>query len=209
MPFPKAEISLATQSFGQGMTATAVQMAAAYGALANDGVLMRPYLVSKVVDPDGVVLLENRPTEVRQVGRPQDGAPGRLRMLESVVTKEGTAPKAAMEDYRVAGKTGTAQKADPVARGYSDKRIASFVGMVPAEEPRAGHPRGGGRAEDGRVRGAGGRPCLQGNRSQPPWRTWPSRPRARCRCRATRSAGGGQGPAACLLKADAGPAHGG
>ncbi|NTX12527.1 transpeptidase family protein [Myxococcus sp. CA056] len=135
IPFPKAEVSLATQSFGQGMTATAVQIAAAYGALANDGVLMRPYLVSKVVDPDGVVLLENRPTEVRRavsakVARQVVG------MLESVVVKGGTAPKAAMEEYRVAGKTGTAQKADPVARGYSDKRIASFVGMVPAEDPR-------------------------------------------------------------------------
>lgn len=136
IPFPKAEVALVTQSFGQGMTATAVQIAAAYGALANDGVLMRPYLVSKVVDPDGVVLLENRPTEVRRavstkVARQVTG------MLESVVTKEGTAPRAAMEEYRVAGKTGTAQKADPVARGYSDKRIASFVGMVPAEAPRA------------------------------------------------------------------------
>ncbi|WIG98986.1 penicillin-binding protein [Myxococcus sp. SDU36] len=136
LPFPKAEVSLATQSFGQGMTATAVQIASAYGALANDGVLMRPYLVSKVVDPDGVVLLENRPTELRRavsakVARQVVG------MLESVVVKGGTATKAAMEDYRVAGKTGTAQKADPVARGYSDKRIASFVGVVPAESPRA------------------------------------------------------------------------
>ena len=61
---------------------------------------------------------------------------GPVAMLESVVTKEGTAPKAHMDDYRVAGKTGTAQKPDPVARGYSDKRIASFVGMVPAEDPR-------------------------------------------------------------------------
>ncbi len=136
IPFPKAEVALATQSFGQGMTATAVQMAAAWGALANDGVLMRPYLVSKVVDPDGVVLLENRPTEVRQVVSAQT-ARKVVNMLESVVTKEGTAPKAAMEDYRVAGKTGTAQKADPVARGYSDKRLASFVGVVPAENPRA------------------------------------------------------------------------
>ncbi|MCE9667561.1 transpeptidase family protein [Myxococcus stipitatus] len=135
IPFPKAEISLATQSFGQGMTATAVQIAAAYGALANDGVLMRPYLVSRVVDPDGVVLLENRPTEVRRavsakVAREVVG------MLESVVVKGGTATRAAMEEYRVAGKTGTAQKADPVARGYSDKRIASFAGVVPAEDPR-------------------------------------------------------------------------
>ncbi len=136
IPYPKAEVALATQSFGQGLTATAVQMAAAWGALANEGVLMRPYLVSKVVDPDGVVLLENRPTEVRQTVSAQT-ARKVLNMLESVVTKEGTAPKAAMEDYRVAGKTGTAQKADPVARGYSDKRLASFVGVVPAENPRA------------------------------------------------------------------------
>ncbi|ATB49751.1 penicillin-binding protein [Corallococcus macrosporus] len=136
LPYPKAEVSLATQSFGQGMTATAVQIAAAYGALANDGVLMRPYLVSKVVDPDGVVLLENRPTELRRVVSSKV-ARQVVGMLESVVVKGGTAPKAAMEDYRVAGKTGTAQKADPVARGYSDKRIASFVGVVPAESPRA------------------------------------------------------------------------
>ncbi|MFP2928384.1 penicillin-binding protein [Pyxidicoccus sp. 3LG] len=136
IPFPKAEVALATQSFGQGMTATVVQIAAAYGALANDGVLMRPYLVSKVVDPDGVVLLENRPTEVRRVVSAKV-ARQVVGMLESVVTKEGTAPRAAMEEYRVAGKTGTAQKADPVARGYSDKRIASFAGVVPAESPRA------------------------------------------------------------------------
>ncbi|GHG63538.1 penicillin-binding protein [Comamonas sp. JC664] len=136
IPYPKAEVSLATQSFGQGMTATAVQIAAAYGALANDGVLMRPYLVSKVVDPDGVVLLENRPTELRRVVSTKV-ARQVVGMLESVVVKGGTATKAAMEDYRVAGKTGTAQKADPVARGYSDKRIASFVGVVPAESPRA------------------------------------------------------------------------
>jgi cell division protein FtsI (penicillin-binding protein 3) len=136
IPFPKAEVALATQSFGQGMTATAVQLAAGYGALANDGVLMRPYLVSKVVDPDGVVLLENRPTEVRRVVSSKV-ARQVVGMLESVVTKEGTAPKAAMQEYRVAGKTGTAQKADPVARGYSDKRIASFVGVVPADNPRA------------------------------------------------------------------------
>jgi len=126
VPFPKAEISLATQSFGQGMSATAVQLAAAYGALGNGGRLMRPYLVSKMVDPDGVVLVEHHPTPVRQV----------VSMMEGVVQKEGTAPRAQMAEYRVAGKTGTAQKPDPVARGYSDKRIASFAGLVPAEAPR-------------------------------------------------------------------------
>ncbi len=135
LPFPRAEITLATQSFGQGVTASPLQVTAAYAAIANKGMLMKPYLVSKVVDPDGVVLLENKPIEVRRTIAPKT-ATTIISMLESVVEKGGTAPKARLEAYRVAGKTGTAQKADPVAKGYSDKYFASFVGMVPAEDPR-------------------------------------------------------------------------
>lgn len=134
LPVPKAEVQLVTQSFGQGLTATAMQLVAAYGALANDGVLMRPYLVSRVVDSDGVVLLENQPTPVRSVVSAKS-ARAVVRMLEGVVAKEGTAPKARMDAYRVAGKTGTAQKVEP-GKGYTDKRIASFIGLVPAEDPR-------------------------------------------------------------------------
>lgn len=135
IPYPRAEIALANQAFGQGLTATAVQLAAGYGALANGGALMRPFLVSKVVDPDGVVLLETRPMEVRRAVSPKT-ARTVLSMLEGVVADDGTAPRARMAGYQVAGKTGTAQKADPVARGYSDKRIASFVGVVPSDAPR-------------------------------------------------------------------------
>ncbi len=136
IPYPRAEIALATQSFGQGLTTTAVQLASAYGALANDGTLMRPYLVQKVQDPDGVVLLENRPVALRQVVSPKV-ARRVIGMMESVVEPGGTATKAWMPEYRVSGKTGTAQKVDPVAGGYGDKRIASFIGVVPAEAPRA------------------------------------------------------------------------
>jgi cell division protein FtsI (penicillin-binding protein 3) len=136
VPFPKAEISLVTAAFGQGVSATAVQLATGFAALANGGVLMRPRLVSKVVDPDGVVLLENRPSMLRRAVSART-ARQVISMLESVVEKEGTAPKAKMSEYVVAGKTGTAQKPDPVAGGYSDKRVASFVGIVPAEDPRA------------------------------------------------------------------------
>ncbi len=132
---PRGEIALATMSFGQGISATALQIAAAFGALGNDGVLMRPTLIKSVVDADGSVLLENRPTKVRAVVSPA-AARKVVSMLESVVTKEGTAPRARLPDYRVAGKTGTAQKPDPVSRGYSDKRIASFVGLVPAQDPK-------------------------------------------------------------------------
>jgi cell division protein FtsI (penicillin-binding protein 3) len=135
VPYARAEVQLATEAFGQGLTATAVQVTAAYAALANGGVMMKPYLVQSVVDPDGLVLLENKPTELRRVVS-EKSARSVLAMLETVVEKEGTAPRARMADYRVAGKTGTAQKADPVARGYSDKRIASFIGVVPAEDPR-------------------------------------------------------------------------
>lgn len=136
IPSPRAEVTLATQSFGQGLTASAIQLAAGYAAIANGGTYMKPFLVSKVVDPDGVVLLENRPTAERRVVS-EKAAKTVVAMLEGVVEKEGTAPKARMDEYRVAGKTGTAQKVDTVAKGYSDKRIASFIGMVPAENPRA------------------------------------------------------------------------
>jgi cell division protein FtsI (penicillin-binding protein 3) len=136
VPFPKADVSLATMAFGHGVSATAVQLAAAYAALANGGILMRPWLVAKVTDPDGVVLLDKRPTEVARAVSART-AKQIVSMLESVVEKEGTAPRAKMAEYRVAGKTGTAQKVDPVAGGYSDKRIASFAGIVPAEDPRA------------------------------------------------------------------------
>jgi cell division protein FtsI (penicillin-binding protein 3) len=135
VPYPRAEVALATQSFGQGVSATAVQVAAAFGALANGGVLMRPYIVARVTDPDGVVLLENQPTQVRRVVS-ERAARTVVSMLEGVVEKEGTGARAHMDDYRVAGKTGTAQKPDPLAGGYSERRIASFVGLVPAENPR-------------------------------------------------------------------------
>lgn len=135
VPFPRAEISLATEAFGQGLTATAIQLAAGYGAIANGGVLMKPYLVERVVDADGLTLIDNQPTEVRRVVSAAN-AKRVIAMLETVVEKEGTAPRARMDEYRVSGKTGTAQKADPVARGYSDKHVASFIGVVPAEDPR-------------------------------------------------------------------------
>jgi cell division protein FtsI (penicillin-binding protein 3) len=136
VPYPKADLALATAAFGQGLSVTAIQLAAAYGAIANGGVLMKPFLVRKLVDPDGLVLFDNRPTPIRRAV--SEGAARQvMTLLETVVQKEGTAPRARMEEFRVAGKTGTAQKPDPVARGYSDKRIASFIGIVPADAPRA------------------------------------------------------------------------
>ena len=129
-------IDLATHAFGQGIAATPMQMAMAYAAIANGGFLMRPYLVRRVVGPKGEILLENQPHVVRRVVSEKTS---RLlgSMLKEVTHEGGTGTMAKVEGFEVAGKTGTAQKADLIHGGYSaGKRIASFVGFVPADAPR-------------------------------------------------------------------------
>ena len=138
IPYPKAEISLATMSFGQGMTATPLQITLAMGAIANRGILMKPWIVRRVVDPvSGDVLSEAVPTPVRRVVSAET-AEQVSRWLEGVVADpDGTGKKARLAGWRIAGKTGTAQKADAATGGYSlDKRFSSFVGFAPAEAPR-------------------------------------------------------------------------
>jgi cell division protein FtsI (penicillin-binding protein 3) len=127
-------IAVDTTAFGQGMSATGIQTVAAMAAIANGGVLLRPYLVSKVVAPDGTILLSRDREEVRRVVR-EETSRQVTDMLEEVVQK-GTGTRAALSGHRVAGKTGTAQKVDPIRGGYGDKRLASFLGFAPAESPR-------------------------------------------------------------------------
>jgi len=128
------QIALSTTAFGQGMSATAMQTVAAMAAIANGGVLLRPFLVQKVVAADGTTLLSRGREEVRRVLK-EDTARELTAMLEEVVEK-GTGTRAALLGHRVAGKTGTAQKVDPIRGGYSDKRLASFLGFAPADAPR-------------------------------------------------------------------------
>lgn len=128
------QIALYTTSFGQGMSATGIQTVAAMAAIANSGVLLRPYLVEKVVGADGAVLLSRGREEVRRVLRPQT-ARILTAMLAEVVEK-GTGTRAALAGHRAAGKTGTAQKVDPIRGGYSDKRLSSFLGFAPVDAPR-------------------------------------------------------------------------
>jgi cell division protein FtsI (penicillin-binding protein 3) len=130
------EIDQATLFFGQGMTSTSLQLTMAMAAIANGGKLMRPYVVSKIVDEFGNTTRENGPKVVRRAISAQT-ARKVTTILEGVTTEEGTAEKAAIEGYRVAGKTGTSQKVDPQTKGYSkSKYVASFVGFVPSENPR-------------------------------------------------------------------------
>lgn len=129
-------IDLATHAFGQGISATPMQMVMAYAAIANGGFLMRPYVVRRVVGPKGEVLLENQPHVVRRVVSEKTS---RLlaSMLKEVTNEGGTGVMAKVEGFEVAGKTGTAQKADLTNGGYATaKRVGSFIGFVPADAPK-------------------------------------------------------------------------
>lgn len=126
-------ISGSRMAIGQGVAVTAMQMISIYGAIANGGVMMRPYVVRQVVAADGTILEEHRPEETGRPITPETAALMR-RLLARVTEPDGTGKRAAVEGYQVAGKTGTAQK--PVPGGYSSTaHIASFVGFLPAQAP--------------------------------------------------------------------------
>jgi cell division protein FtsI (penicillin-binding protein 3) len=127
--------TLASISMGQEIGVTPLQMVSAIATLANGGVMMKPYVVSEVRDQKGLLLMEVLPHAKRRVVL-EETAKTVTTMLERVVT-HGTGTKAAIPGFRVAGKTGTAQKIDPRTGGYSSTLfVGSFVGYVPAESPR-------------------------------------------------------------------------
>ena len=127
--------TLASISMGQEIGVTPLQMVSAIATLANGGVSMKPYVVSAVHDPKGLLMQEVAPYAKRRVVS-EETATMVTTMLEGVVTN-GTGKKAAIPGFRVAGKTGTAQKIDPQTRRYSTSLfVGSFVGYVPAESPR-------------------------------------------------------------------------
>ncbi|HAH04767.1 MAG: Peptidoglycan glycosyltransferase [Parcubacteria group bacterium GW2011_GWA2_43_17] len=128
------EIFMATASFGQGFTATALQVLNAFAAIANKGKMMKPYIVDQIVQPDGKVQ-KTEPEFVRQVITTQT-ARTLSAMLASVV-KYGHATRAGVPGYYIAGKTGTAQVADQTTGQYStDVTMHSFVGFAPVDDPK-------------------------------------------------------------------------
>lgn len=125
--------SLMTLSLGQEVSVTALQIACAYAAVANRGRLMQPQIVKRVLNRKGEVVEEMEPMRVRTLLRPEIARV--LTQFLTGVVDRGTGVKARVDRITVAGKTGTAQKVD--GRGYSrTKFVASFVGFLPAEEPR-------------------------------------------------------------------------
>lgn len=128
------EIDAATASFGQGViTVTPLQMVMAYAAVANGGILMKPYLVKEIISQEGQKSA-TQPHEIRRVISDRTAAilSG---MLVNVVEK-GHSKRAKVDGYYVAGKTGTAQVASSDKKGYGSKTIHTFIGFAPAEEPR-------------------------------------------------------------------------
>jgi cell division protein FtsI (penicillin-binding protein 3) len=128
-------LSLPTMSIGQEISVTALQLVAAFGAVANDGTLMQPRLVKAEFDADGRETRRFEPKAVRQVISP--GTSRTLRRMLARVVEDGTGHLAAIPGYEVGGKTGTAQKLDPGTRRYSRAPgVLSFIGFVPVDEPR-------------------------------------------------------------------------
>ncbi len=122
-------------SFGQGLTATPLQIATAYAAIANGGMLYRPHVMRRVLSPEGQTVQEAQVVGHRVIS-PELAATMRT-LLHAVTQKGGTAQKLSVPGYLFAGKTGTAQKVDPVTRHYSPtKWVSSFVGFAPYRSPR-------------------------------------------------------------------------
>ncbi len=125
--------SIGSIAIGQEVGVTPVQMVAAFGALANDGIRVAPHLVREIRNSSGVVVYRSQSEERRVVS--SETAIVLRGMLEGVTLK-GTAKKAQLDGYSAAGKTGTAQKIDPKTRAYSrTKYVGSFVGFAPVKNP--------------------------------------------------------------------------
>lgn len=130
-------IDLADHGFGQGIAVTAMQLAVAYSAIANGGLVMRPFVVRALYDPQGRELERHTPQVLGRAVSPAVAHTMNV-LLRSVVDSEGgTGRRARVEDFMVAGKTGTAQMVNPQTGAYYQSRlVASFVGFVPADDPR-------------------------------------------------------------------------
>jgi cell division protein FtsI (penicillin-binding protein 3) len=128
-------MSIGAITIGQEIAVTPLQLVRAYAAIANGGYLVKPHVVAEVKSPEGVVLYKAKPEMQRVLS--EKTAQTFQEILKTVTEEGGTAKSAAVDGNDVAGKTGTAQKVDPKTKQYSkEKYVSSFVGFVPAQEPR-------------------------------------------------------------------------
>ncbi|MFH0955830.1 MAG: penicillin-binding protein 2 [Candidatus Falkowbacteria bacterium] len=130
---PTGELYAATASFGQGMAVTPIQMTAAFLALANNGIMMQPYIVKEIIKPDGSKI-ETKPKVVGRVIS-EKAATILGGMMVSVV-ENGHGKLAGVKGYYVAGKTGTAQVPAKSGGYQAGAHIGSFAGFAPADNPK-------------------------------------------------------------------------
>jgi cell division protein FtsI (penicillin-binding protein 3) len=129
-------VSLDTISFGQGISVTGIQLVTALSAIANGGFLMKPYVVERIANDQGEVSQSFQPEVVRRVISAET-AKKVTALLKIATEKGGTGEEAVPEGYEVAGKTGTAQKPEPLSGGYSEDRFyCGFMGFAPVENPK-------------------------------------------------------------------------
>ncbi len=135
-PSPKnwSRSSIINIPIGQGVAVTPIQLASAFAAIANNGLLMKPRLITHIDDGDGKIIQSYDPESTREIISKQTALQVRS-VLEGVVS-QGTGKKAQVPGFRAAGKTGTAQKLMPDGSYSHDKFFASFVGFVPYDEPK-------------------------------------------------------------------------
>lgn len=127
-------VRFANISFGQGFITTGLEIIRAFGALANGGNLMEPYLVDRIESADGEVHFSHAASVVRRVIEPEVAR--KMRMALRSVVDRGSGSRAQMAAYSAGGKTGTTEKVDPRTRAYAaDLRLASFAGFAPVEDP--------------------------------------------------------------------------
>lgn len=127
-------LSIAAIPMGQEVGVTPLQMASAVAAIGNGGLAMKPYIIQAIKDPSGRVVKSQSP-EVRARVVSEEASAGLVGAMEGVPTREGTAPRAALEEYSVAGKTGTSQKVEPGGYYSHSRFVGSFVGFAPARKP--------------------------------------------------------------------------
>lgn len=126
---------LSNISFGHGVATTPLQIANAYAAIANGGVLNTPYIVQSIHDSETGETTESKVIQVRRVLTPEQAA--QMKIMLTGVTTEGSGKNAQVDGFVVAGKTGTAQKVNPTGRGYlKGAYISSFAGFIPANDPK-------------------------------------------------------------------------
>lgn len=118
---------------GQEVAVTSIQTVAAASAIANNGVLMKPYIIDRIQDSKGQIIKSSSPVAVRRVLSEKTAR--QMREIMAGVVENGTGTAAKIPGLRSAGKTGTAQKVEPSGHYSSDKYVGTFVGFAPAENP--------------------------------------------------------------------------